>query len=196
MANEPMPSAEAAGHQRLRFFTFALLGVVLGGIGFFVIRARLLADPTPPLEPADFHAAQARWLENAPPNYNLDVRVSGTQPAVYHVEVRNGEATVATRNGTPLSQRRVFSTWSVDGMFSTMARDVEVVERAAAPAPGDQPIRRLTLRARFDDQWDFPAVYRRIEWGSPVEVAWEVVRFEVVDPQAANDSRAINPPPR
>lgn len=185
MHNDPQQSPEAAGHQRLRFFTFVLLGVILGLIAFIVVRARQQADPTPPLDPAEFHAAQARWLKNPPPNYNIEVQVSGTQPARYHVEVRNGEAAAATRNGTPLGQKRVFGTWSVDGMFSTMARDVDTVERAAH-SPSDPNVRKLTLRARYNAEWGFPAVYRRIEWGSPVEVAWEVVQFEVLPASSPN----------
>jgi hypothetical protein len=123
--------------------------------------------------------ARQRWEANAPPNYDIEVVVRGSQPATYAVEVRDGRPEVALRNGQPLLQRRTFSTWSVPGMFSTMSRDVEVVERfeqgnASPSAP------RLALRAEFDERFGYPTRYRRIEWGSPVEVSWEVTKFEVI----------------
>ena len=63
-------------------------------------------------------------------------------------------------------------------MFGTMSRDVETLERHAA-GRADATTPRLTLRAQFDPQYAFPARYRRIEWGSDVEVAWEVTEFRV-----------------
>ena len=107
--------------------------------------------------------------------------VRGSQPATYAVQVRNGQAENATRNGRPLNQRRTFGTWSVPGMFSTMQRDVEAIERRARPN-ADPNLPQLTLRAEFDSRYSYPARYRRIEWGSPTEVSWEVTRFELISP--------------
>ena len=70
-------------------------------------------------------------------------------------------------------------------MFSTMARDVDVVERRAAgqAKPGET---ELILKAQFDPQYSFPQRYQRIEWGSrrgsdAVTVTWEVKEFRVND---------------
>lgn len=138
----------------------------------------LVRDKTPMVTPTAFYAARDRWEATAPQAYDIEIRVSGSQPATYRVEVRGGEAEVALRNGKPLTQRRTFSTWSVPGMFSTISRDIEALERHAA-GKADASTPRLILRAEFDPQYSYPAKYRRIEPGSPVEVSWEVTHFRV-----------------
>jgi hypothetical protein len=117
----------------------------------------------------------------APANYDIEVRVTGSQPAVYRVEVRGGEAQAASRNGEPLLTRRTFGTWSVPGMFSTISRDIEAVERHAA-GQAERFTPRLTLRAEFDAEYSYPKRYRRIQQWSTVEVAWEVSEFRVIVP--------------
>lgn len=135
-------------------------------------------DSIPPLEPSQFYEARAKWDAAGPQDYEIEIVVTGSQPATYEVHVRDGQAEVALRNGQPLRQRRTLGTWSVPGMFSTIQRDVEAVERAASPS-ADPSLPRLTLRAEFDPQYGYPARYRRIQHGSPVEVSWQVTRFEV-----------------
>jgi hypothetical protein len=161
-----------------RFVLFMFVGLVVGGIASLVVLRARYADPTPNIEPADYYAARDRWQANAVPNYDIEVVVTGTQGAKYRVEVRDGEARAAWRNDSPLMTQRTFVTWSVPGMFGTMSRDIEVLELHAAGKAGPTTP-RLTLRAEFDPQYGYPVRYRRIEWGSPVQVSWEVTRFEV-----------------
>ena len=104
----------------------------------------------------------------------------GSQPAIYRVEVRCGEAQAAWRNGAPLTTHRTFGTWSVPGMFSTISRDIEALERHAA-GKAERFTPRLTLRAEFDAQYHYPRRDRRIQQWSTVEVAWEVTEFRIVD---------------
>ena len=156
-----------------------LLGGLLGLMLTLVTVRWLNYDPTPPLEPADFYAARDKWKQHAPASYNIEVQVSGSQPARYRVEVRDGQAIAAFRNGRPLTQQRTFGTWSVPGMFATMSRDVENVERHAA-GRADAFTPELTLRAAFDPQYSYPQTYKRIQWGADVEVSWSVIKFEVV----------------
>jgi hypothetical protein len=190
--SNPSPPKEAARRAETRPRSTAprivwgvLLGVLVGAVfSIFILRWRN-SDPAAPLAPADFSAARERWNAAAPPNYNIEVQVTGSQPAIYRVEVRDGVATAAFRNGLPLLQHRTFSTWSVPGMFGTMSRDVENVERYAA-GHADASTPRLTLRAQFDPRYSFPQRYRRIQWGSDIEVAWNVLKFEVLPNQAAS----------
>lgn len=164
-----------------RRVVWSLLGGAALGIALTLLVVRTLnRDPTPVLTPADFQAARERWKQQEPPNYDIEVQVSGSQPATYRVEVRAGEAQSAWRNGRPLSQQRTFGTWSVPGMFSTISRDVDNLQRHAE-GRADATTPRLTLRAAFDPKFGFPQRYTRIEWGSDVEVSWEVKRFEVVE---------------
>lgn len=165
-----------------RFVFGSLLGVALGVIPALYILRLANRDPTPPLTPELFHAAHERWKAAAPADYDVEIQVTGSQPAVYRVQVRGGEAVGAWRNGEPLNQRRTYGTWSVPGMFSTISRDIEAVERHAA-GKAERFTPRLTLRAEFDAQYSYPKRYRRIQQWSTVEVAWVVREFRVMGPE-------------
>lgn len=161
------------------FLLWLAAGLVVGVIATLVILRWQYADPMPEISPADFYAARDRWQKHDAANYDIEVRVTGSRPAVHRVEVRDGKATAAWINDVPHSQQRTYSTWSVPGMFGTIGRDIDHIECHAA-GKADHTTPRLTLRAEFDSESGLPRRYRRIEWGSPVEVSWEVVKF---DPQ-------------
>lgn len=164
------------------FVLWLLAGLLVGVVATLVVMRRQIADPLPEISPADFHAARERWQQNELQDYDIEVQVTGTQGAKYRVEVRDGKAIAAWRNDLPLMQERTFSTWSVRGMFGTMSRDIDALERRAA-GKADANTPRLTLRAEFDAQKGYPAKYRRIEWGSPVQVSWEVTKFTELPPE-------------
>ena len=154
------------------------VGVAVGGVAVFVLTVLRPGNAPPRLTSNLFRAATVEWEREQPRNYDIEIQVRGNQPATYFVEVRDGEATLALRNGKPLNQRRTFSTWSVPGMFATMSRDVEVLERRAA-GKADKTTPDLHLRATFDPRYGYPARYHRLQYQSSVEVEWEVTRFEV-----------------
>lgn len=192
--NEQSTSADAAiegetvtrrpvamsGLRRFVAWTFVGIGVGLVVVLFFVRQANY--DPTPTLTPTLFEAAHERWKTAGPRSYDIEIHVTGPQASTYRVEVRDGEPQAAWRNGQPLITRRTFGTWSVPGMFATMSRDVEAIERAAergAQLP-------LILRAEFDPKYSYPAKYRRIDNGSrkgsdAIAVTWDVTEFRVVE---------------
>ncbi len=179
--DEPSNSAEPARPSRRVGWWIGLISTQMVMGGLFALRA-WRSDGLAPLTPNEFYAARERWRAVEPPDYDIEIVVRGSQPATYAVQVRNGQAETALRNGKPLNQRRTFGTWSVPGMFSTVERDVEAVQRRDQ-SEADPNLPRLTLRAEFDPEFSYPACYRRIEWGSPVEVSWEVTRFEVKRPK-------------
>jgi len=165
-----------------RFVAWTLVGLAIGSAAALLVLRQLYGDPTPPLTAAVFEAAHERWKAAAPANYDIEVRVTGPQAATYRVEVRDGEPQAAWRNGKPLMTRRTFGTWSVPGMFSTMIRDVEAIERAAA-GHKQTP---LILRAEFDANYSYPVRYRRIDNGSrkgsdSIAVAWDVTQFRIIE---------------
>lgn len=162
-----------------RFAAWTLVGLAAGLIVVLIALRQANYDPTPALTPELFQRAHERWNTAAPSDYDIEVRVTGSQPARYRVEVRGSEARAAWRNGDPLTTRRTFGTWSVPGMFGTIGRDIDAIERHAA-GKADRFTPRLILRAEFDPQYGYPARYRRIEQWSTVEVAWEVTEFRVV----------------
>jgi hypothetical protein len=177
-----MESAKSGSSLR-RFLLWTLLGLCAGAIGTLVVLGIVSRDPTPALTEAIFNAAHERWQATAPPDYDITVKVSGPQAATYRAQVREGHARSAWRNGAPLASARTFGTWSVPGMFSTISRDVESIQRRAEgrAQPGAP---ELILKAEFDPQYSYPKRYQRIEWGSrrgsdAVTVSWEVVEFAV-----------------
>ncbi len=180
---EPAKKPPRAAMVLRRFVAFMFLGLALGAMVVLFIMRQANYDPTPTLTPQLFEAARERWKAAAPRNYDIEVRVTGPQAAVYRAEVRDGEPMAAWRNGQPLSSRRTFGTWSVVGMFATISRDIEALERAAAQG-AQTP---LILRAEFDTQYSYPARYRRIDNGSrkgsdAIAVTWDVVEFRIVEP--------------
>jgi hypothetical protein len=183
----PASSAEqktAPGSTLRTFILWLFAGLLLGGIAaLFIIRWKY-GDALPEVTPADYFAAKDKWQENAPADYDIEVAVTGTRPSTYRVQVRGGEAVAASivdQQGqeTPQTQQRTFGTWSVPGMFGTMSKDVEVLDKHAK-GKADKFTPRLTLRAEFDPNYGYPAAYRRIQWGSAVEVKWKVTKFEVI----------------
>jgi hypothetical protein len=161
-----------------RFVLWAVIGGALGLAGSLFVLRWTNRDSTPDLTPELFYAAHERWKAAAPADYDIEVRVTGSQPAVYRVEVRGGQPRAAWRNGQPLLSRRTFGTWSAPGMFGTISRDIEAVEKHTA-GKADRFTPRLILRAEFDLTYSYPKRYRRIEQWSNVEVAWEVVEFRI-----------------
>lgn len=135
------------------------------------------------MSPEDFYAAKQQWQTGGPKSYDIEITVTGRQAALYYTEVRDGEVTLATRDGEILSRRRTIDTWSVPGMFTTIQSDVLNVERHRdGKATRDTP--QLLLRGVFDEQHGAPRRYHRTElrkWGPNVEVMWEVTRFEIVE---------------
>jgi hypothetical protein len=176
-----------------RFVIWAFIGLAVGGVIALVALRQIHLDPTPGLTPQQFYAAHDAWKAHPVLDYDVEVRVTGPQAATYRVEVRRGEPQTATRNGQPLTSRRTFGTWSVPGMFSTISRDVEALERAAdagRPPP-------LILRAAFSER-GVPEHYRRIDNGSrkggdSIAVTWDVTEFHIVEPASSKAREPDSP---
>jgi hypothetical protein len=162
----------------------SVAGFVIGGI--FGLAATILLwrgvfgkSAGPELTRAEWERSLERWEAAAVRDYELEVSVTGRQAATYAVFVRDGEVSQATRNGQPLPQRRTWTTWTVHGMFETIARDLESVERHAT-GRADSSTPQLQLRAAFHPELGFPQQYLRTEmvrFGANPEVSWEVVKF-------------------
>jgi hypothetical protein len=177
-----------SGRSLRRFTILTLAGLAVGIVGAIAYLRWVNYDPTPLLTPQHYYSARDRWRANGPKDYDVEIKVSGPQAATYRVQVRGGLAQAAWRNGHPLQQRRTFGTWSVDGMFSTIARDIDVLERRAA-GQADINETELILRAEFDPQHSYPRIYKRIEWGSrrgstATTAEWVVEEFRVNANQA------------
>ena len=164
-----------------RLFAWFLGGLFLGLIGVGITwRISGEKNRMPPLKSADWQQARDHWNSAGVKSYDLEVTVTGRQAATYAVQVRDGEVLGATRDGQMLPQKRTWSTWTVEGMFETISRDLDSVERHAQgrALPGTP---NLQLRALFDPQLGYPQRYLRTEMvrlGANPEVSWNVTRFE------------------
>jgi hypothetical protein len=185
--------APAAASNLRRFTVWTMVGIAIGIVIVLLVARQANLDPTPTLTPELFEAAHERWKTKPLADYDIEIRVTGPQAAVYRAQVRGGEAQVAWRNGKPLTTRRTFGTWSIPGMFSTISRDVAAVERAAAKGAANP----LILRASFNSQHGYPEHYRRIDNGSrkggdAIAVTWDVTEFRVVGMESSSGREAEN----
>lgn len=162
-------SERLRAQRKLRLLSGALLGGLLGLAIAGVIVVGTRPATMPELTRARLREAEARWHEAAPRDYLLEVTVSGSQSAVYVVEVQEGEPVQATRNNRPLLQRRTWDAWTVPGLFDVIASDLDAVENNQ---------QRLQLRCQFDPEYGYPAKYERIEFGTGLHITFEVTRFE------------------
>ena len=159
------------------------LAIMLGAfLAMLTLLAYLFFTAGPRLGEVDqtrLDKAQQLWKRNGPANYDIEVAVTGPRAAVYRVEIREGNAVTAMRDGSPLKDARTLGTWSVPGMFDTMQSDVD---HASEPIQiNARESHFVSPRAEFHPQYGYPQRYRRIEWGSDMEVGWEVTEFLLVD---------------
>ncbi len=164
------------------------LGAMIGGtLALVCVLAAIViwfrSGRLPEINQQQLDDALAAWQSVAPPSYNIQTTVSGPQPGVYTVQVRDHKVVNADRNGAELKQKRTMGTWSVPGMFDTIESDLknsaeDTTDRLTPESP------RVTARATFHPQWHYPERYQRIQWGSQVEVNWSVTQFEVIESSA------------
>jgi len=155
--------------------TFAGL-LVCGGAATILLR-----DPIAPLTGEALEAAQVRWSENGSLSYNLDLQLGGARPASVHVEVRGGRVIDPPLiDGQPVRGKHTWRTWTVEGQFETMQRELEL---AADPSgqTGAGADTRVILRASFHPEYGYPLRFRRVVIGGLPEVSWEVVEMEFVE---------------
>lgn len=172
--------SRAKAHRKLALVIAGLMG---GGVAFVVVIlviAILNRQDSPAVTPSALSAASRLWDATGPDNYDLEVKLTTRQTELHRVEVRDGVVRAYSRNGRPMTRYRTFGTWSVPGMFATIERDVANVKRfEEGTAEPNCP--KLTLWGTFDADYGYPKKYHRIEWGSDVEVSWEVTQFKVVN---------------
>lgn len=169
-------SAVSTGRRKIPLIVWlatAFVGVI---VGIAVLLQTFVARRLPDLTPESLEAAEARWDERGPANYNMDFEISGAQPGVVHVEVRNGEVVAMSRDGITPRQPRTWVYWSVPGRFDEIARELELAEdpeHEMNAATGT----RVLLRCDFDPEFGYPRAFHRMIFGGGPEVYWRVTSF-------------------
>jgi hypothetical protein len=177
----PIHSGKPPHVARSRTRQWAIVASVAGAalivLGALALLKTFVGENIPDLTEETLAAARARWEQNGPASYDLDIQIEGRQPGVVHVEVRNGEVTVANRDGRPTPQR-TWDEWSVPGQFDTLERELEM----AADPQGEMsapPGARLWLRCEFDPKFGYPRKYHRYATGGAIDTAWQTTAFEL-----------------
>jgi hypothetical protein len=155
--------------------------MLIASVGGIVVLVLLFAvrhffgESLPELTEKLLDAAMTRWEEKGPASYDLDLEIAGRQPGIVHLEVRDGEVTVANRDGRPTPER-TWDEWSIPGQFDTLIRELEM----AADPQGEMNAprgARIWLRAAFDPQFGYPRKFHRYASGGAIEMSWRTTSF-------------------
>jgi hypothetical protein len=168
-------SAKSSGRVSPKTIAFVVASAALAVACVALALQYFVAERLPKLSEATLRAAIERWQKNGPASYDLDIELRGARPGNVHVEVRNKEVTLETRDGrTP--GRWTWDTWSVPGLFDTLSQDLQIAEdpeQQIQAAPGT----KWRLRCEFDPRFGYPAQYHRLVTGGP-EVFWRLTEFQ------------------
>lgn len=152
----------------------ALVGTLITGGFLLVVGVLVFRQSVPRLSQADFDAAVERWQSHGPASYDCEIVIFGNRPGNVQVQVRNGQVVKMVRDGEIPTARRTWDVWTVEGMFDTIERELEIAEHPEQALGGSsQP----TLYARFDGTLGYPEIFRRSVPGGQQEMAWEITRF-------------------
>ena len=158
-----------------RRIAFVLASAALAVVCVILAIQYFFEERLPEMTEATLQAATERWNEHGPASYDMELELRGAQPGRVHVEVRDKEVTMETRDGrTP--GRWTWDVWSVPGLFETLGQDLQTAENPAQEieaAPGT----KWRLRCEFDPELGVPVRYHRIVTGGP-EVYWQVTEFQ------------------
>ncbi len=177
----PPTASEPAAQTSPRAIRPAMLAGLLlmaaAVIGLVALAVVLFGNRMPELTEDDLQAAVARWNEDGPKSYDLELELEGARPGTVQVEVRGGVVVAMQRDKQTPRRRATWDVWSVPGQFDTMLRELEMAENPNREMGAPQGTRWL-LRAEFDPEFGFPRGFQRVVLGGGPEVSWRVTRFE------------------
>lgn len=175
-------AAEAAALQSARVggigcrtlaFGIASFAVAIAGAAFAL--QYFVAERLPDLTEASLETAMQHWQQVGPASYVMEIELRGAQPGHVHVEVEDRVVTREQRDGrTP--GRWTWDTWSVPGMFDTLAQDLQIAADPQQQIQASQGT-KWQLRCEFDSKYGYPLQYHRLVTGGP-EVFWRVTSFQ------------------
>ncbi len=155
--------------------TLGALALIVGGVLLFL--QLFVARRLPEMTEARFEAAQALWEKNKIISYDMNVRITGAQPGLVSIEVRDGKPTAMTRDDIAPPER-TWDTWTVPGMFQTLVEEFAFKDDPTHKGQG-APGAEVWLRCEFDSQYGYPRTYQRLMTGGGPQVEWHVTKFEL-----------------
>lgn len=152
-----------------------LVAGAMGGI--WGLLSKNAAPRIPEVTRKAFESASERWRKANVRSYVVEVRVNSARVETFRVDVRDGLAHSATLNGQPITQSRVFDTWSIPGMLYTIGEDLSAFENHESGKDGGGTA-NSRLRCDFDPELGIPWRYSKSTWGTTRGVSWEITKFE------------------
>jgi len=127
--------------------------------------------------------ARAKWAAAAILNYDLRLttKTTGSEKQTYTTIVRDGRARELRLNGKPSTSHQV-NDYTVEGLFSTLARELELSSNSANGFGASSGTN--LLRVTFDEQAGFVRRYLRSIGGTGRTTEIRVVRFEIKNDKA------------
>jgi hypothetical protein len=152
-----------------------LLGSLVGLVGVFGAMVYFNRNQLPLMKAAEFEAAQTKWKDRGPANYDMDLVGNFDMKGRLHVTVRNGRVTAMTLDGEPKPQR-LWDYYSVPGLFGIIREDLE---RNAVAAAKSEPV--VIQQADFDPVLGFPRRYQRSGASAGQGGDWKIVLFRAIE---------------
>jgi hypothetical protein len=170
------PTRTARRRTRLQNIVLGvILGSVVGLIGVFGAMVYFNRSQLPLMKAAAFEAAQAKWSQRGPANYDMDLEGNFNLKGRLHVEVHNGKVTAMTLDGQPKPER-LWDYYSVPGLFGIIREDLE---RNAAAVTNPEKV--VIQQAEFDSELGYPRRYQRSGASAGQGGDWKIVRFRAVE---------------
>jgi hypothetical protein len=155
------------------------IGSVVGLLGTIGVAIYMNRGQLPIMHAAELAMAESRWKERGPGGYTMDFEGTFDIKGHMHVEVRKGEVTAMSLDGRP-SQPRLWSQWSVDGLFEFIRTDLKRNVEAENHVGGSLP-QPVLQQAEFDPDLGFPRAYQRTELATGQSGGWRIVSFNRLD---------------
>ncbi len=162
---------------RLRNYAVGMvIGAAIAIVGLIVVVVATRGKELPPITTEILDAASNRWGEKGPPDYDMDLELTGVNPGVAHIEVRGGNVRRMLHNDHE-TRPHTWDDWSVPGLFGVIRRDLEVCmargDRKADEMAQAEPV---VPRGVFDAELGYPRQYHRVT-PTGADAKWRITKF-------------------
>jgi len=148
--------------------------------GSFLLTAAILVlvfrDRTPTLTEANLAAARQRWEQSGPASYRMKLVKLGNRRDAISITVRDGEPVEFALGGAKNSPPRVWSYWTVPGMFQTLEQELISRDDPQHGFGADEGA-VVDQRAEFDADYGYPVYYFRAIEPGQLNSGWRVESF-------------------
>ena len=150
-----------------RRIVWLAVGLVIGGAALVLI----FRAPGETLSQDNLQAARIRWEKSGPKNYDMEIVLTGVQDNTHRIEVRERKVVRMETGGVEVASKSSRASWSVEGMFTTLERELENVGAVHGAS-------EVVLRVVYDVRLGYPKRFLRHVAGQKNSIEWEVRSFD------------------